>query len=115
MIIDFIVASLALWVFWIATANTVSAHRRRNYTGFKLKALKGLVYTFIAVDVVFNVTYGTIVFQRLPTLKTLTLTDRLKDILHEQPYSWRWEVAHFVCRRMISPWDWNHCGLDSGR
>jgi hypothetical protein len=113
IMLDIFIASLILWLLWIATGNLVNAHRRRNYTGLKLKLTKAWVYFFVAIDVLFNVTYGTIVFMQLPAMSRLTLTHRLRYILLESnaPMDWRFKLADFICRRMVSPWDPNHCGL----
>lgn len=40
------------------------------------------------------------------------LTQRLKKYIKEQPETWRGKVSIFVCKYMIEPWDWNHCGLE---
>ena len=110
MIIDLFIASVILWLAWIVFANT------RHYIGKDyappIQAIAHLFSViFLVLDVAFNFTYATVLFMQLPSFKRPTLTQRMKRILRDEPINWRWKLADFVCRRMVEPWDFNHCGL----
>jgi len=88
--------------------------------------VKIFAYTFAAFaflyDVAFNIVFGTILFLEWPDFKSAhakylpTLSERLKGILRGErnapPYGTRWNIALFMCKYMIEPWDKNHCGLE---
>jgi len=114
IILSFFVASIVLWIFFIALANTVNAHRRRNYTGVKYYVVWLLAAVFLVCDIIYDKIYGSLAFWQLPVWEwnELTLTARLKrNLLYLPMYSWRWKLSFFVCSKMVEPWDWNHCGL----
>jgi len=72
-------------------------------------------FFFIAIDVFYNYTFGTLFFWQLPDWKHKTLSERLRKILAEEPEeSKRWKLAYWVCRYFISPWDFNHCRAGLG-
>lgn len=102
-------ASIILWVMFIAVCN-FRAHLTHGHPPFIDAIIHLFSFVFIVIDVTFNLVYGTIVFMDLP--REFTLTARLKRLLHDDPrWDWRKKLASFVCRKMIEPWDWNHCGL----
>lgn len=91
-----------------------------NIMTFKKKAdkLPKLIYYFLYVigyavficDILWNIIFGSVLFFELPSKKRLTLTARMKHlILFDE--GWRFKVAYFICRYIVEPWDWNHCGL----
>ena len=110
LMINIFIASVILWSGFIVFANT-----REYIKGDYIPPIQAVAHligiVFGIFDVVFNVTYGSIVFMQWPHWKRLTLTARLKYILHYQKMGWRWKLADKVCRRLIEPWDPNHCGL----
>lgn len=61
-------------------------------------------------DFLFNVTFGCVLFLELP--RETMLTFRLQRILLTDD-GWRFKVAYFMCKKLIEPWDFNHCGLES--
>ena len=104
-------ASIILWIMFIIFAN-FKEHLRHDHAP-PIEAVM-LLFTFIfgVVDVIFNVVYGSIVFLQFPHYKRLTLTARMRYILLERgEYDWRFRLADVICRRLVEPWDWNHCGL----
>ncbi len=107
-------ATMLLWIFWIVVARLMEEFGKKTQNPFVL-----MVYSvFYIFDVLFNVVYGSIGFLQLPRFKQLTLTARLKNILLSgdfQETEWRFKVALFVCKKMISPWEWNHCGMGFGK
>ena len=106
----FFIYSLLLWLFFIATANVVKYTSKQTPM---IKRAPATVFTllFIVGDVIFNVTYGSIVFLQLPHYKRLTLTERLKYNLVVYSDSWRGKLSYWICRRLVEPWDQHHCGL----
>lgn len=111
MILNFVVASVLLWLGFIAVMQVVQGVQRKEDLDVKQKIA---VVLFVAGDVFYNYTYAAILFLELGSLKRRTLTARLKHYLREQPESWRGKIAYFMCKYMISPWDWDHCGLGLG-
>lgn len=79
--------------------------------GLKRKILIAYAAMFIIIDVIYNYTYGAMLFIEFADNDRKTLTARLKHYLRTQPETWRGKLAFFMCRYMIEPWDWNHCGL----
>ncbi len=69
-------------------------------------------YGVFMCDILWNITFGSVLFLQLPHKKQLTLTYRMKYILITND-GWRFGLAYFICRRLVEPWDWNHCGLQS--
>jgi len=105
-----LIASLLLWVFFIAAAKVKGDATRLN----QLNPIEQLfVFIFVVFDVIYNVVYGTILFLQLPPFGKgeKTLTFRLKTILRKEPDSWRGKLALFMCKYMIEPWDVGHCSL----
>lgn len=115
MIIEVIEATLALWLAFIVTVEIADGARSRDdLNWFQTIA----VYVFVIFDVAYNYTYGAILFGELAHKDRKTLTARLKYILHSGHYSesgWRFRLALFMCKYMISPWHFNHCGLGLGK
>ena len=113
-ILELFIASLILWVFFIVFSNT-KKYTDRKYNPV-IQAFAHLFSVILGIgNIIFNHTYAPIVFWfvRPPwALNALMLTSRLKYILQAEPEnSWRWKLAYFVCRRLIEPWDYNHCAL----
>ena len=107
-----------MFILWVTFAEFILDHYR-HYKEHAVPAQILILLSstiFIVVDVIYNIIIGTIYFRQLPTKKTLTLTQRLRKILKEEPVeSWRWEHAYFICKYLISPWDFNHCRMGLGR
>jgi len=117
-----IASLIALWLAYIPAANIINRYREKRPTGLKLWLAYSYLAFFWVIDVAYNLTLGNILFwQWAPVPKdwwdrkeTLTLTYRMKWILRNLDESaWRWKLAYFICRYLVEPWDWNHCGLKS--
>lgn len=111
---ELFLATMLLWVFFIAVATLKNklfdkeAHILVRIPFYLIGAI------FLVFDIYFNKTYGMILFWEFGHWKDLTLTSRLKRILHEEPYprdSWRFKLAKFMCYKMVEPWDPDHCSL----
>lgn len=120
-----IFAFIGLWVLF---ANLITIQNKfmgtaHKYVVFVFKYF--VAFPFIILDVLFNIVYGTIMFLELPNFKTAhyrylpTFTERLADRLElewfNEQKSWRWYLSKFICKYMLEPWDYNHCGLASLR
>lgn len=120
MIIIIISAIVIMFVAWVVFAEFVLEHYRHRHEHNKL--VQALIYIagfiFIAlIDVPFNVVIGTMYFRQKPGPSTggWTLSERLRWILKtKEVESWEWQHAFFICRKFVSPWDYNHCGMGLG-
>ena len=108
---DILLATIILWLLFIPTANIVNRHKENNYTG--LRKYLGYVWVlfFVVVDVIYNYTYGAILFFEFADNDRKTLTARLKHYLRTEPETWRGKLAYLMCAYMIEPWDMGHCGI----
>lgn len=59
------------------------------------------------LDIVFNLTVGTIAFLELPSLHRPTFTMRCKK--HMASMSWRGRLARWVCEGWLNPFEAGHC------
>lgn len=104
----------AFFVLWIIFINFMWAernlHRIPKWLHIPIKIFGAIGYLY---DVFFNFTWGILMFMQLPEFHRPTLSQRMKKILiTEKQTSWRFKLAFFVCRKLVEPWDPNHCGLD---
>ena len=109
-----LLATLVLWIGFIAITKIVD-EKDEEWSDLDLFE-KVAVTVFIVGDVVYNFTYGTVVFLEFGSLKRKTLTARLKEIVTRQDNEfldqyWRKPIAMFMCKYMIEPWDFGHCAL----
>ena len=112
MILNTLIATFVLWLLFIPAANLVNRHKQGKLN--ETETLLGKIYVgfFVVADILFNYSYGSIIFVSLPPKGCHTLTARLKYYLRNEPASWRGEMSYFMCRYMIEPWDMGHCALD---
>jgi len=110
MIVNLFLASILFWLSFITIMKIVGDAREKDQLNLFQKIA---VIIFLLIDVVFNIIYGSIIFLQLFSIDQPTLTSRLKNILLSGEFNdtWRYKLAFFMCRRMISPWDQNHCGM----
>ena len=120
---------VSLFVLWVMYINVMLL--KNNYDNIP-KPIIYLAAPFAAVgyigDILFSIIYGTIWFLEWPYFKLddkdptranwhnrLTFTHRLKRILRGQtdiePEDFRFKTALFICKKMLEPWDPDHCGL----
>ena len=110
---DFLVLGIiSFFVLWVLFINIMTAKK------YKDKIPKVLLYPLYIVfgvgyigDVLWNVIFGTLLFLELPDFKAPTLSDRLSYLIVTDD-GWRFKIAYFICKYMIEPWDYNHCGLN---
>jgi hypothetical protein len=123
MILLVLKATLVLWMFFIVTTKAIDdANKLSDLTVFR----KVFVVAFVIFDVLYDLTFGKILFWELTDSRVkfyrgkgkITLTARLKSILLSGEYKeteWRYILALFMCKYMVSPWDFNHCGMGYGK
>lgn len=104
-------ASLDLKAAFAITIRVVGEERdyRKLNLFQKLWAAK-----FIIRDVVYNFTWGSLLFWEFASWERKTLTERLKHILHSGEYEEtdkRFRLALYLCKYWIEPEDPGHCAL----
>ena len=111
-----------MWVFFIITTKVIDDATKLSELNLFQKVF---VLAFVAVDVLYDFTFGKVLFWEFTDKRTkfyrgkgkITLTARLKHILLSGEYyadEWRYILARFMCKYMVSPWDFNHCGMGYG-
>ncbi len=114
MITYIFISTIVLFIMWVVTAN-VMEYTKEGYPMYVRAPATLFSIFFVFVDVVYDFTAGSVIFLQLPSFSRPTLTQRLKYIFEtERRYSWRYKLAYFACKYLISPWQWNHCGLKLG-
>ena len=68
-----------------------------------------LLWVFMVLDVVFNITVGSMIFLELP--HEWLFTQRLQRHLRDDPSSWRYKTADWLCTNLLDPFDpaGRHC------
>jgi len=112
-----------LWITFVMLAGWINRFREDRLSKYMIPFVKVFGTIFVAYDVAYNCTVGTIIFLQIPNPDRLTLTARLKDILRNPPHrafffdkigTWipmyRYYIAYFFCKTLIEPHDKNHCG-----
>jgi hypothetical protein len=68
-----------------------------------------LLAVFMVLDVTYNLTVGTLTFLELP--HELLFTSRLQRHLKDDPATWRYKVADWLCTNLLDPFDpsGSHC------
>ena len=116
----FVIAShFALWLLWIMAAGVIERYKKRPFTGLKLRLAQVFLGFFWVVDVYVNLAASTVLFLQLPPVGPLdelwerkyrlTLTHRLKYNITQG--GWRGNLALWMCRYLVDPWQPGHCGL----
>jgi hypothetical protein len=100
------------WFFYLAAMNVIKV-----YKAGEIPALaKWLAYPFVIVgvllDVVLNVTVGSVLFLELPEIGRLLFTARLGK--HCGTSGFRGKIACFICKNLLDPFDpkGHHCDCD---
>lgn len=99
---------LQLPVTWGWYASIMHLKHNRDKLRWPAKALGyPWLYAGLVVDVLFNLTWGTLMFLELP--RELLYTSRVSR--HYAKRSWRGALARWVCRELLDPLDptGRHC------
>jgi hypothetical protein len=102
----FVFAYAYLCLFYFGFLAYASLMNRGGWTKLTLegKVFAGLPFlAFGLLDVVFNVTVGSLLFLQLPTAKTLTLSKRMKSNIDTAPGTWRGKLAAVIVGRDLLP------------
>lgn len=103
-------AYILLVVTWLLYIEVMAALRVWNNLHWVLKThLLPLGAVFIVLDVVVNITIGSLLFLELP--RWWTLSERLNH--HAlRAHGWRTFMAQWICSRLLNPFDpdGHHCG-----
>lgn len=106
-----IIGVISFFFLWFLFINAMTW---KKYKEKIPKPLLLILYPIVAVgyigDILFNIIFGTVLFLELPHYKRLTLTARMQRLLITDG-GWRFKIAYFICRKLLEPWDPNHCGL----
>jgi hypothetical protein len=98
-----------LFVYYLAFATIHKAKKNGNIARASF-VVRGLSYVIVvlglAMDVVFNATFGTAMFLQWP--KEWLFTGRCKSHLEAQ--TWRGALARWICRNALDPFEeGGHC------
>lgn len=121
LLTSFVISAVVLFVAWVVAAQVALPHwehiKRHSPPVQALLYLWGFAFVGL-IDAPFNIVFGTLYFRQAPNKDGCgwTLSERLRHILRTEPEDWwRWKHASFICRYLVSPWDFNHCGMGYGR
>jgi len=109
------VATFILWFMFVNVMYIKNVLLKKYPDGWKYKALMTIGVPLIIIgliyDVIFNITYGTLIFLEWPHKDRLTLSTRMTRIIENRPETWRGTLAIFFCKYLVEPWDPGHCNL----
>src|SRR3972149_4711587 len=105
----------ATFFFWFLFATVMRLRDKRakfKKKSWQYRAITAAGYLLLVVsypyDVLYNLIYGTLMFWQLPRRWEWTFTARLQRCVHLA--TWRGQLARFLCRYFVEPWDADHCG-----
>ena len=114
----FLYGLLATFALWMLFA-TLMAMRDRHELG-RLPRWAFYIGTYVIlpvgalVDALYNWTFASVLFLDYP--QELMLTSRLKRYLRDsESTEWRFYVAMWICKYLVEPHDFNHCGMEKFR
>ncbi len=105
---NILIASLILWLFWIFFARMYKSLFSPDMNIVEKIILYGIGYLFLAVDIAYNITYGSILFLQLPSKYRLTFSERLRYTLQNDT-GWRYRLARAICLYLVDPHQPGHC------
>ena len=99
---------VGLYVFWLMFLIYASAI---NAGWTKLPLLPRVLFSpigviFLIVDVVVNLTLGTVLFLQLPSLQTLTLSKRMANNI--ATVTWRGRLSALIVNNLLLPFTKNY-------
>jgi hypothetical protein len=94
-----------LWIFYLAIMNLKSAKDAGTMTKVAYSlALPMLVAGYI-LDIVVNVTIGTLLFLDFPHYKRLTLSARMSYLYEPGSTAWRSKLSEWFARNLLNNYD----------
>ena len=114
--IDILLSTLYLWIFFIFVSRFIWYADKVGGRSNVPKPIRMVAYPiialFIAMDIAYNYTYGALLFLEPANSGRKLFTARLKHYIKYSRNTWRGSLAVWMCKHMIEPWDFNHCGLE---
>lgn len=101
--------TFVLYVFYLAycTLRLARDNGKLEMTPWIVRALAwAVLITGLVLDVLFNITIGTLMFREMPE-RPLTFTARCKK--HLEAGGFRGELARWVCDGWLNPFEAGHC------
>lgn len=102
--------TFALYVLYLAYC-TVNVARKNGKLALTPLVVRAMAYTAIGIgfvlDVLFNITIGTVMFLEAPDIRRLTFTARCASHLDDP--GWRGERARAICDGWLNPFEAGHC------
>ncbi len=106
MISYILLSTFVTWIFYYVIMGL--KRRKKEITGLWRIPAYFIVIIGMVIDVIYNVTAGTVIFIDLP--KELLFTSRLQRYKNEMG-GWRYIVATWFCQKLLNPYDpsGKHC------
>ena len=92
------------WAFYLLFTALLRAKRDGTISKPALILGYPLVAVGAVLDVLLNVTVGTVLFLELPHYKRLFLTARMQRLIRED-MGWRGDLAAWICGRLLDAFD----------
>jgi hypothetical protein len=105
-----LVLGYALFVFYLAYVALWEAKRNGKLAAAPL-VVRAVAWSILIIavtlDVLFNVTVGSVLFLEAPELRRLLFTARCKK--HMDAPTWRGRLARWFCEGWLNPFQAGHC------
>lgn len=102
--------TVLLYVLYLAYC-TLRVARDNGKLAKAPKIVQGLAWAILIIgyglDIVFNVTAGTVMFLEFPHYRRLTFTARCSS--HLDSAGWRADLARYFCDGWLNPFEEGHC------
>lgn len=107
IILGFISTLPFLWLLFLALMSVAAAKDRKALSLPVKIMVYPVLYLAVALDVLFNLTWGTILFLDVP--QEWMFTARITRLGRD--FEWRGAVARWICRKFLDPFDpsGSHC------
>lgn len=103
-----IVLVLVLWIAFMFGAEILHKYEAGKLNHTEIFLGKIYLALFMALDVFVNYTAMTYFFLEVPDNDRKTVTDRLKHYIHRGTKGWRYRLAVFIGKYMVTPHDKGH-------
>lgn len=101
----FVFPVYALWLFYLAIMNLKRAKDAGTMTRTALILALPIGIIGYVIDIVVNVTIGTILFMEFPHYARLTLSARMSYLYVEGSTDWRSKLADWFARNLLNSYD----------
>lgn len=97
-------AGYCLWVLYLAVMNLARVHQLGQLSKPVFYLSVPLLAVAYAIDILFNVIVGTVLFLQPPALSRLTLSARMDDLIRTGS-GWRKTFAIWFVKHLLQPFD----------